>query len=91
MSNSLANLRLTESCFPQGDCCVKRPTTHQRRQMTARLGQVFYRVACGIAALITVFLMSGPPIGREAALMMMVSGGVIWLIGRACHYLLAGR
>jgi hypothetical protein len=57
----------------------------------ARVGQAFYWIACGIAALITLFLMSGPEIERPAAIMMMGAGGASWLIGRACRYLLAGR
>ena len=59
--------------------------------MAARLGQVFYWVACGIAALITLFLISAPQIEREAALITMGAGALIWLVGRACRYLLAGR
>lgn len=57
----------------------------------ARVGQAFYWIACGIAALMTLFLMSGPEIERPAAIMMMGAGGASWLIGRACRYLLVGR
>ena len=59
--------------------------------MAARVGQAFYWIACGIAALITLFLMSGPEIERPAAIMMMGAGGASWLIGRACRYLLVRR
>jgi hypothetical protein len=59
--------------------------------MAARLGQAFYWAGCSIAALIAVFLISGPEIDREAAQILMGSGGVIWLIGRACRYLFVGR
>ena len=54
-----------------------------RGVMVARVGQAFYCTACDIAALITVFLMSGPEIERPVALMMMGAGGASWLIGRA--------
>jgi hypothetical protein len=60
-------------------------------RMAARLGQRFYWAACGITALITLFLMCGPAIERPAAIMMMGAAGAIWLIGQACRNLLAGR
>jgi hypothetical protein len=66
-----------------------------RESMAARLGQVLYWVACGIGALIAAFglymLMTEPEIDRGASVAMIGSGGAVWLIGRACLYVLAGR
>jgi hypothetical protein len=63
--------------------------------VVARLGQVLYWAACGLAALIAAtgayILMTGPENDRGASVGMMGSSVVVWLIGRACLYVLAGR
>lgn len=62
--------------------------------MAARLGQVFYWAGCVVAAVIlllglpTIFNPDGPGFPILSALVVAF---VIWLIGRACLYVLAGR
>jgi hypothetical protein len=62
--------------------------------VAARLGQVLYWLACTGAALlalaaIAVFVAASGD--GAATLMLSVSAALVWLFGRACLYVLAGR
>jgi len=63
--------------------------------MPARLGQAIYLAACAIAALMLlygVYLVLTLPQGeRSPALGTVVLSVVIWMVGRALRYVLAGR
>lgn len=67
--------------------------------MLARLGNVLYWAGTGIAALCVIgggaFAISIYNYNRADAYFIgalwLVSAAVIWLIGRACRYVLAGR
>jgi hypothetical protein len=62
--------------------------------MAARFGEVVYWTACGLAA---VFMIVGIVVfAHDGELAAGVVGGItfalpIWLAGRACLYVLAGR
>jgi len=64
--------------------------------MVARLGDVLYWAASGVAALLAAFVLmvfmladgKGEPIFQVLG---VVIAGIIWLIGRACRYVLAGK
>ena len=64
--------------------------------MSVRLGHVIYWVACGLAVLwvILAFVASSTRSVPEwwfDGTIGIVGGCVIWLIGRACRYILSGN
>ncbi len=66
--------------------------------MAARLGQVLYWLACAVAAsivgLTAVASSTGTTPAREAAIYVGVAAALsalIWLVGRAIRYILAGN
>jgi len=65
--------------------------------MLARLGNVFYWLGCGIAALIFAGGVAEwfgeaqyRADGRQVIIFFAVAAFVIWLIGRALRYILSG-
>lgn len=63
--------------------------------MLARLGNVLYWLGCGLAAVVFITFMSeafsGTRFQYEAAIAAVGFALVIWLIGRACRYVLNGN
>ena len=65
--------------------------------MLARLGNVLYWTAAALSVLIVVVgipagLNEAPPNARWSLIaVFFVIAGVVWLLGRACRYVLAGR
>jgi len=61
--------------------------------MVARLGNVLYWAACGIAALLGALGGFEFYAHKDATAMVGLAlfGIVVWLIGRACQYVLAGK
>jgi hypothetical protein len=67
--------------------------------MASRLGEVFYWTASGLAALVVLgvialliqALIEGANFDIEALVGGLVIALLIWLAGRACLYVLAGR
>jgi hypothetical protein len=64
--------------------------------MTARLGEVFYRTACAVAALwaafILIFTATLPlPDWTIATPIAAIGAAIIWSIGRAARYVLSRR
>ena len=67
--------------------------------MIARLGNILYWTANGLAVLLTflgaigfvIALINHADEGMILAPMMIVLAIPVWLIGRACRYVLAGR
>ena len=65
-------------------------------QMVARLGDVLYWAASTVAALLAAFVLMVFMLadGKGESLFQVlgvVTAGVIWLVGRACRYVLAGK
>jgi hypothetical protein len=65
-------------------------------EMAARWGEVLYRTATILAGLIAVlaaaeFLNNLSKAGPIIPIRPLLLAGAIWLIGRVCRYLLAGR
>lgn len=63
--------------------------------MVARLGDVLYWALSGLSGLIVIFgafanLKSHPP-DWETFLIAVAGAFLVWLFGRACRYVLAGR
>jgi hypothetical protein len=64
-----------------------------RRQMVERLGHVLYWAGCVLAILIIVIGVYLSWYERDAWEMRVITfvvAALVWLIGRACRYLLAG-
>jgi hypothetical protein len=61
----------------------------ERSLMLARLGDVFYGTACVLAVLFAVIVSLTP--GNNFKPENFIGVIVIWLIARACRYVLAGR
>ena len=61
--------------------------------MIARLGNVLYWAACGIAVLLGALGAYEFFVHRDAAAMVGLAlfGVIAWLAGRACQYVLAGK
>jgi hypothetical protein len=64
--------------------------------MFVRFGNVLYWAACGIAVPLLVFAgyiakTDTGPFALEGASMFAVMAVLVWLIGRACRYVLGGR
>lgn len=60
--------------------------------MLARLGNVLYWKAAALSVLIVVVGIPAPPKARwHLIAVFFVIAGVVWLLGRACRYVLAGR
>lgn len=65
--------------------------------MLERLGDVLYWVACGLAlvafAVGCLIAISFPAMWDRLMFTAVAAGaaGVLWLVGRACQYVLAGR
>jgi len=57
--------------------------------MLARLGDVLYGTACVLAVLFALIISLIP--GNNYKPENFIGVVVIWLIGRACRYVLAGR
>jgi hypothetical protein len=57
--------------------------------MLARLGDVLYGTACVLAVLFALFISLTP--GNNFRPEAFIGVVVIWLICRACRYVLAGR
>ena len=60
-----------------------------------RLGNVVYWLCTGVTVLIVVSAIAndinGPPGDRGFTILFLVVAFVVWLIGRAARYILAGR
>ena len=65
------------------------------RTVIARLGEVLYWLACGIAVLLALaglwFILFGWADNAVIGLIFLMMVGPVWLAGRACLYVLAGR
>jgi hypothetical protein len=63
--------------------------------MLARLGNVLYWAGCLLAVPLLIFcvivFVQGTPNDRPALGFLTLAAVVIWLIGRACKYVLAGK
>jgi hypothetical protein len=61
--------------------------------MLARLGDVLYWVGCLLAVLLVAAAIAYYNFGdiRLAELLLVIGIAVIWMIARACRYVLAGR
>ncbi len=61
--------------------------------MIARLGNVLYWAACGAAVLLGALGAFEFFVHKdsEAIVVFAVLGLLVWLVGRACRYILAGR
>jgi hypothetical protein len=59
--------------------------------MLARLGEVLYLAGCTATAAIWLTEGVRSQTDLRAVVGALVSGAVIWLIGWACRYVLAGR
>jgi len=57
--------------------------------MLTRLGDVLYRTACVLAVLFALIISLIP--GNDYKPENFIGVVLIWLIGRACRYVLAGR
>jgi hypothetical protein len=62
---------------------------------TARLGQVLYRVGCGLSILSMVLASAALIFGSSdwrylTSSVALLLAGSAWLVGRACRYVLAG-
>jgi hypothetical protein len=66
-----------------------RTRNDERTLMLARLGDVLYGTACVLAVLFAVIVSLTP--GNNFKLENFIGVIVIWLIARACRYVLAGR
>ena len=80
-----ADLELTGLGNKRGD---------RRGSMLARLGNVLYWTGCLLGILLVVAavaLYSDAPMDRLHSAIYIGLAVVVWLIGRACRYVLAGR
>jgi hypothetical protein len=61
--------------------------------MIARLGNVLYWAACGVAALLGALGAYEFFVHKDSAAMIGLAlfGLIVWLVGRACQYILAGK
>jgi hypothetical protein len=71
------------------------PSQRNPKNMLARLGSVLYWLGCGLAALLVIFflfLVFSPSTAEVKFSPFLLAGAlIVWLIGRACRYVLSGR
>jgi hypothetical protein len=74
---------------------LDRPAAAQRTSIAARLGNVPYWIANGLAVIVLLFgiwaSIAFQDTGIIAVLVFGIYALIIWAVGRACLYVLAGR